>query len=245
MSLVLSLAGFWALVLATFAPAARRASLRARARREWVLDVGGLLLQGLVIPLVAAWALVPLWRALVPSLEGVVRVPAVVSFLVCFVGVDYLFYWNHRLFHGTRLWSLHRVHHTLAVLDVLGTSRNTVWTSFVIVYVWATSIATYLLADPTPYLVAVAVTAVLDLWRHSPLDPPESVARVLRGWVVLPRDHAWHHAGDGRHGNYGANLMVWDRLHGTYRGGADAPDALGIAPEGSLTDELVRPWALP
>lgn len=245
MTLAISFVAFWGLVIATFASVDRRASLRSRARREWILDVGGLLIQGLVIPLAAAWLLAPLWRRLVPSLEGAVVVPGWLAFAVCFVGVDYLFYWNHRLLHSARLWPLHRVHHTLAVLDVLGTSRNTVWTSFLIVYVWATSIATYVLADPAPYLLAVALTAALDLWRHSPLELPAGLSRVLRGWLVLPQDHAWHHAGDADHGNYGANLMVWDRLHGTFRGRDEArPASIGIEPAGTLADELVRPWSI-
>lgn len=245
MSLVVSAVAFWALVLATFAPRARRTSLHQRGAREWWLDGLGLLIQGLLVPLVAAHLLAPLWRALWPALEGRLELPAVVSFGLCLLGVDYLYYWNHRLLHGARLWSLHRVHHTLEVMDVLGTSRNSLWTSFLVVYVWATSLASFVLADATPYLAAVTLTAVLDLWRHSPLDPPPWLARLLGGWLVLPRDHAWHHAGEGQHGNYGANFLLWDRLHGTAHPAVTRPTQLGLPRAGTVLDELTRPWTLP
>jgi sterol desaturase/sphingolipid hydroxylase (fatty acid hydroxylase superfamily) len=245
MSFAVATAAFWALVAATFWPRHRRAGLTARQPRDWLLDVTGLLVQGLLVPLAAAWLLHPAWRGLAPGWADVVTLPGWVSFAVCFVGVDYLYYWNHRLLHTAALWPLHRVHHTLPVLDVVGTSRNSLWTSAFIVYVWATSLAQYVLADPAPYLAAVTATAILDLWRHSPLHPPPAVARWLRGWLVLPRDHGWHHAGDGEHGNYGANLILWDRVHGTHRAGADLPGALGVPRAGTVTDELLRPWALP
>ena len=245
MMMLLATLAFWVLCLATFLPRAGRARLASRTRREWVLDGLGLIVQGWVVPLVAAAVLAPLWRLLVPSLAGFLSPPGWVTFLVGFVLVDYLYYWNHRLFHASSaLWSLHRVHHTVSSLDVLGTSRNSLWSSFFIVYVWATSLATYLLADPAPYLVAVGVTVMLDLWRHSALDPPEILSRALGVLFVMPRDHAWHHAGDGTHGNYGANLVVWDHLHGTRFAQARSPEQLGLPVSGALADEILRPWKL-
>lgn len=241
--MIVGIVAFWALMIATVARASGRAELRSRDAREWILDLVGLVVQGWVVPLAAAYLLAPLWRWVAPAWAGVIEAPAWATFLVGFVAVDYAYYWNHRLFHASaRLWALHRVHHTLRALDVVGTSRNSLWTSFFIVYVWATSLATYLLADPSPYLWAVTATVALDLWRHSALQPP--LSRWLGLVFVLPRDHAWHHAGDGHHGNYGANLILWDRLHGTRCAEVGAPPALGIPASGRMTDELFRPWAL-
>ena len=61
-----------------------------------------------------------LWR-------GAVEVPSWLAFVISFVVIDYAYYWNHRLLHGA-LWRWHAVHHTASRLDVVVTSRNTLWT---------------------------------------------------------------------------------------------------------------------
>ena len=76
-----------------------------------------------------------------------------------------------RLLHSRWLWPAHRVHHTMTEMDVLGTSRNSVWSSALIVYLWVNGAVLYLLNDPTWFAAGAAVTAALDLWRHSPLTP--------------------------------------------------------------------------
>jgi sterol desaturase/sphingolipid hydroxylase (fatty acid hydroxylase superfamily) len=119
-------------------------------------------------------------------------------------------------------------------MDVLITSRNTLWTPLLIVYVWANSVCLYLLADPRPYLFAVAVSSILDVWRHS------GWGRSSNGVLITPADHAWHHGSTLPHENFGANLALWDRLHGTFRRG-ESPRSLGLELEDSLWKKLVMP----
>ena len=113
------------------------------------------------------------------------------------------------------------------------------------VYVWVNGAFVFLLADPRWFLLGAAVSAALDLWCHSRLGPrPDSaLARVLGAVLILPSDHAWHHATDVIGHNFGANLSWWDRLHGTlYRPGR-APDALGVDDGLTLGQRLFRPYA--
>jgi sterol desaturase/sphingolipid hydroxylase (fatty acid hydroxylase superfamily) len=239
---VLTLVAFWALVLATAAVPASRAALRDKGRDEWLLDWANLVVQGIVIPLVLVVGLERAYAWLAPGWHGALRVPAPVAFVLDFVVIDYLYYWNHRMFHTEALWTIHRVHHSVTAMDVFATSRNTLWTSLLIVYVWVNSLFVYLLADPGPYVLAAGLTAALDLWRHSPLQPPTWIARLLRPLFVLPMDHAWHHADTDFHGNYGANLSVWDRMHGTYRAHERAPEKLGASVDLSLRSKLLWPF---
>lgn len=153
-----------------------------------------------------------------------------------FVAVDYLYYWNHRLLHGP-LWRWHAAHHTPRSMDVLITSRNTLWTPALIVYVWANALFLYLLADSRPYLAAVAVSSLLDVWRHSGLPSPGGIlGRVL----ITPGDHAWHHSSRRHDKNFGANLKAWDRLHDTLHEPGRLPDSFGV-PVGDLLKKLVIP----
>lgn len=190
----------------------------ARDRSAWVVDASGLVIQGMI-----AAALV--W--LVPYRRGTIDVPFLPAFLISFVAVDYGYYWNHRLLHGA-LWRWHAVHHTASRLDVVVTSRNTLWTPLLIVYLWAGAAAVLLLRDPSGFLLGLSLTAVLDLWRHSPLIPPPPLRRALSWILVTPHEHAWHHSRSRTEVNFGANLTLWDRLHGTFEASDALPGQLGL-----------------
>jgi sterol desaturase/sphingolipid hydroxylase (fatty acid hydroxylase superfamily) len=166
------------------------------------------------------------------------------TFFLSFVAVDYLYYWNHRLLHSPFFWNVHQVHHTVTHLDVLGTSRNTLWASFLIVYLWVHSFFLYLLADPTGYLLGVSLTSALDLWRHSQLTIPSKswLYHYLSPWLILPQDHAWHHSSQSPNCNYGANLKLWDKWHGTYYEESELPTEIGTATSLNFTQKLLFPF---
>ena len=202
---------------------------RRKSSADWLLDVLGLTVQGTVVPIAQrlglAWGL----SLAFPGMSGTLELPAVAAFLGALVGVDLIYYANHRLLH--RIWPVHAVHHSVSTMDVLGTSRNTLWTSVLIVYLWADGLALWLLADPMPWILGSALTASLDLWRHSELQPPSWLARWLRGWLVLPWDHHHHHGTHAVNVNFGANFAVWDRIFGTWQPAAEPVQELG-APTG-------------
>ncbi len=236
----------------TIAHPSSRAELWAKSWKDWLLDGLGLWVQGILIPLLQVTVIYQLVHVLLPQQQGCLHMSAIVTFLLSFVVVDYLYYWNHRWLHS-RLWLIHQVHHTLTVMDVLSTSRNTLWSSFFIVYLWVHTLFLYLLHDPTAYLIGVSLTSALDLWRHSQFRLSGSFYRWLSPWLIMPQHHALHHArevGDRCHGvNFGANFTLWDRLHGTYRAskiseGALSPSRLELGYETNLTlfQKLLYPF---
>ncbi|MBI5247644.1 MAG: sterol desaturase family protein [Elusimicrobia bacterium] len=203
-----------------------------RTAAEWLMDISGLFVQSVAVPAAAIY-LASVCRGTAPRYSGALHFSWAWAFLLNFVVVDYLYYWNHRLLHGP-LWRWHAAHHTAKSMDVLITSRNTLWTPILIVYIWANAAFLYLLADPTPYLAAVAVSSLLDVWRHS------GFGRFSNGVLITPADHSWHHGSGLPNENFGANFALWDRLHGTYRKG-EAPKSLGLELEDSLWKKLVMP----
>jgi sterol desaturase/sphingolipid hydroxylase (fatty acid hydroxylase superfamily) len=209
------------------------------SREDWILDSIGLCFQGIFIPLLQI-IIVYQCQYFDKSDRAILHLHPLVAFFVSFVLVDYLYYWNHRLLHKW-LWSVHQVHHTVTKMNVLGTSRNTLWASFLIIYLWVHSLFIYLLQDPTWYLVGVSLTSALDLWRHSGINPNSSLHRWLSPWLILPQDHAWHHARQDVGGNYGANLKIWDQMHHTYYEGDRAPHYLGVEIDFSLRKKLFWP----
>jgi sterol desaturase/sphingolipid hydroxylase (fatty acid hydroxylase superfamily) len=158
--------------------------------------------------------------------------------------VDYLYYWNHRALHTQALWKTHAVHHTPEHADVFITSRNTLWTPLLLVYLWANGLMIFLLKDPVPFLLAASITASLDLWRHTTfITAPGSVLhRALAGLLVTPNEHLWHHSRERAGCNFGANLSLWDRLHGTYYSPTARPARLGIPVRLALSRKLLFPF---
>ncbi|MBE9068731.1 sterol desaturase family protein [Leptolyngbya cf. ectocarpi LEGE 11479] len=215
--------------------------LRQKKRTDWILDTAGLWVQGLLIPLLQLTLLQTLYQQLIPAWQHSVQLHPVFAFALSFVAVDYLYYWNHRFLHSRWGWFAHQVHHTVSTMDVLGTSRNTLWSSFLIVYLWVHGLLIYLLADPSVYVLGVSLTAALDLWRHGRFGPqPRSqLYQWLSGWLILPQDHGWHHQGTAC--NYGANLKLWDRLHGTLHLSAQWPTTLGQPSHLPLWRQLLYP----
>ncbi len=232
---------FWVLIIFTLT----RQDIRTISWQDWLLDIAGLLFQGLVIPILQITVVYQGYKMLFSDWENSINLTSSLAFLLSFVVIDYLYYWNHRLLHTAWLWPLHQVHHTMTQRNVFGTSRNTLWTSFFILYLWVHSLFIYLLADPTGYILGVSLTSALDLWRHSEIEPqPNSfMTRFLSPWLILPRDHAWHHSNDSTIGNYGANLKIWDRLHGTYFSHNLPPMSLGITTKLTLIQKIFFPFS--
>jgi sterol desaturase/sphingolipid hydroxylase (fatty acid hydroxylase superfamily) len=234
---------FWLLLVLTALRSEGWQQLWQKPKADWVLDLCGLGIQGVVIPGVQIGLLDRGLHLLLPHGANCLALPSCGGFLLCTVLVDYGYYWNHRWLHG-RGWCLHWVHHTVNYLDVLGTSRNTLWSSFFILYLWAHGLMLYLLRDPCGYLWGISLTAMLDLWRHSRLGPnPEGwLYRLLSPWLVLPQDHAWHHAQQHHPCNFGANLKLWDQIHRTARHCPDFPHTLGIDTSLNLWQKLLYPF---
>ena len=221
---------FWLLGAALLLDVSQRQALVRKPGWEWLLDLSNLLIQGLLIPwlrLALVWALLAwLW----PAGRGLWQLSDFWGFVLCFVGVDYLYYWNHRLLHQRRLFPLHLVHHTVTRMDVLATSRNTLWSSLLLVYLWVNGLLLYLSDLNAGFVLAMSVTACLDMWKHSPflrerIGLQQALARYLG--LMTPLEHAWHH-GARLNFNFGANFNLFDRLHGTYAPAAQYPERLGV-----------------
>ncbi|MEM8615128.1 MAG: sterol desaturase family protein [Cyanobacteria bacterium P01_H01_bin.105] len=221
----------------------RGAELRQKSLNDWILDSAGLWVQGLLIPLLQLTVLQALYQQLIPGWRHSLPMHPMLAFVLSFVVVDYLYYWNHRFLHSRWGWFAHQVHHTVTALDVLGTSRNTLWSSFLIVYLWVHGAFIYLLDAPEAYLFGVSLTAALDLWRHSRFSPSSGswLYHCLAGWLTLPQDHAWHHQRANDNCNYGANFKLWDCLHGTLHPSTDWPLALGQPSPLTLWQKLIYP----
>jgi sterol desaturase/sphingolipid hydroxylase (fatty acid hydroxylase superfamily) len=226
-----------------FQPSERQNAF-SRTRLEWFIDAFGLILQGIVIPFLQYFIVFQLYAYLLPQEKASWKLSPLLSFLLQFLLVDYLYYWNHRLLHSDFFWSLHRLHHSSTQFDLWISSRNTILAPFCIVYLWINPLFLYLLHNPFPFLLSMAFTASLDLWRHtrftpSPKHPLHSLLQIF--WIT-PHEHAWHHSQTQQRKNFGANFSLWDRLHQTYLSPNVFPTRLGLSSPLNLGQEWLFPW---
>jgi sterol desaturase/sphingolipid hydroxylase (fatty acid hydroxylase superfamily) len=115
-----------------------------------------------------------------------------------------------------------------------------------IVYLWVNGLFLFLLRDPRAFIIAASMTASLDLWRHSGFSPRPGprLHRALGCVLITPHEHAWHHSSDRAGCNFGANLSLWDRLHGTYYSPASRAEACGLPLTLSLKRKLMFPFSV-
>lgn len=135
---------------------------------------------------------------------------------VCFVLVEFVYYWWHRWSHEVRwLWATHAVHHTPTELT-LPASFRIGWTglisggwmlfTLIILIGFHPIMVTTLWALGQAYQVLLHTDAVGKLWR-----PIEYVFNT-------PSHHRAHHACNGRYidKNYGGVFIVFDRWFGSF-----------------------------
>jgi len=209
-----------------------------------LINLSGFAMQGAVVPAAAYLVSHTLLPQLVPRGEGMLGLGFLGAFLLCLVGVDFLYYWQHRLFHRVDVfWRLHRCHHAAPTVSVWVTARNSLVTHFLFVYLLVNPWLAYLSGSLEGFLLAASVTASLDLWRHTRLAPAR-YWRVLEWLLITPRLHHRHHDAATPHGNFGANLSVWDRLFGTLRPGDAYPAAYAVADVPDPWSQLLYPLSV-
>jgi len=224
--------------------AGTRSQLLAKTRFEWLLDGSNLLIQGLLIPFLRISVIFVLCEAFWPAGRGLWQLSWLAGLLLNLVAVDYLYYWNHRLFHHKKIFPVHLVHHSVTQMDVMATSRNTLWTSFLIVYLWVNGFLLYLTDLNAGYLLGMSLSAALDLWKHSSALRQRPGLQVwLSKYLLLmtPLDHAWHHA-QKLNQNFGANFNLFDKLHGTFSAESTYPERLGVKTRLSPWRQLLYPF---
>jgi len=138
------------------------------------------------------------------------------TWLLLFVGQDFLYYWMHRADHQVRwLWATHSVHHSPNELN-LSAAYRLGWTARLSVA--PIFFAPLVLIGFPPLAVggALALNLLYQFWLHAPWLPRLGSFE----WVLnTPAHHRSHHASNPEYldANFGGVLIVFDRLFGTFR----------------------------
>lgn len=209
-------------------------------RTDWILNLSGFFMQGLVIPLVGFALATFVFPTLAPQLHKSLQIGFAGAFLLNFVFIDFLYYLQHRAFHQIpALWKLHSPHHYSPVVNVWATSRNALVTHFLFVYLLVSPIFAYLCDATEGYFAGAMLTAALDLFRHSRVNLR---IPILENILVMPHEHHRHHDFDKAEANYGANLIIWDKIFGTFESSIQFPCSYVGSRQPSFQTQLLQPW---
>ena len=131
------------------------------------------------------------------------------------IGIDFVFYWLHRLEHSVRLfWAVHVTHHSSSHFNLTVGFRSSVFQP----------LYRFVFFIPLAFLGFKAIDIIIlfsasQIWGI--LVHTEMVNKM--GWLekilVTPSHHRVHHACNPRYldKNMGMFLIIWDKIFGTFQ----------------------------
>jgi sterol desaturase/sphingolipid hydroxylase (fatty acid hydroxylase superfamily) len=130
------------------------------------------------------------------------------------IGRDFLLYWIHRIFHNTRMWRFHAVHHSGTEVDWTTADRfhpvNLVLHSS---FVRALMLVLGIHPEVVSFFIAVDILSASFVhanvtWTLGP----------FKYILVSPVFHRWHHTmpEEGGNSNFAPIFSFWDWMFGTF-----------------------------
>jgi len=143
-----------------------------------------------------------------------VPLDSALGWVALFVGVEFSYYWLHRISHECRwFWASHAVHHSSQHFN-LSAAYRLGWTAGI------TGASLFFLPlvllgfSPLAVFAVLGINLLYQFWIHTELIPKLGPLE----WVLnTPAHHRIHHAANVEYldANYGGILIVFDRLFGT------------------------------
>lgn len=136
--------------------------------------------------------------------------------VVCFVGVDFCYYWFHRYAHEISvMWGGHIVHHQSEEYNLSVALRQG---AFQGMFSWAFYLPLAFLGfDPVVFLVVAQFQTLYQFWIHTRL------IHLMPKWFEFifntPSHHRVHHGINPKYidRNHGGTLIIFDRMFGTFQ----------------------------
>lgn len=136
--------------------------------------------------------------------------------VLCFVGVDFFYYWFHRYAHEISImWGGHIVHHQSEEYNLSVALRQS---AFQGLFSWVFYLPLAFLGfDPLVFLVVAQFQTLYQFWIHTRL-----IGRMPAWFEYVfntPSHHRVHHGINPKYidKNHGGTLIIFDRMFGTFQ----------------------------
>jgi sterol desaturase/sphingolipid hydroxylase (fatty acid hydroxylase superfamily) len=143
------------------------------------------------------------------------------SSILCFVSLDLVRYWAHRLAHEQRFWwSTHVVHHSSTHYN-FSVSFRLSWTQNLKLIFFLPVIMMGF--DPLLFFICHQIAVLYQFWIHTELI--RKLPRPIEYIFTTPSHHRVHHGVNEKYidKNYGSTFIIWDRIFGTFQEEEEQP----------------------
>lgn len=135
--------------------------------------------------------------------------------IVLFIGVDFCYYWFHRMSHQVNaLWAAHIVHHQSEEYNLTVALRQSWFQSW---FSWVFYLPLALIGfDPLLFVTLSAFNTLYQFWIHT-----RAIKNLgfLEHILNTPAHHRVHHGSNPKYidKNHAGTLIIWDKLFGTFQ----------------------------
>ncbi len=160
----------------------------------------------------------------------------VLYWIALVIGIDFMFYWMHRLEHSVRLfWAVHVTHHSSGHFNfTVGFRSSVLQPLYRFLFFIPLAFAGFKAID---IIILFSASQIWGILVHTKMVDKLGVLEYL---LVTPSHHRVHHASNPLYldKNMGMFLIIWDKLFGTFQPELDAqtykPIQFGLTTEKNL-----------
>lgn len=142
--------------------------------------------------------------------------------VLCFIGYDLAYYWNHRLSHEINfLWAGHVVHHQSEEYNLTVALRQA---SFHSIFTWVFYLPLALIGfSPIVMILNGQLNLIYQFWIHT--KAIDKLPRWFEAIFNTPSHHRVHHGINPKYidKNHGGTLIVFDKWFGTFEPESEEP----------------------
>ncbi len=138
------------------------------------------------------------------------------SMLLLFIGVDFFYYWFHRLAHEIAiLWGSHVVHHQSEEYNLTVALRQA-WVQGAFSWVFYLPLA-LMGFDPFMFVTIASFQTLYQFWIHT--KTIDKLPAAFEYVFNTPSHHRVHHGLNPKYidRNHGGTLIIFDRMFGTFQ----------------------------
>ncbi len=138
------------------------------------------------------------------------------TWLLCFIGVDFCYYWFHRLSHEINaIWATHIVHHQSEEYNLSVALRQS-WFQTLFSSLFYVPLA-WLGFSPIMIVTVSAFNTLYQFWIHT--QAIKKLPAPIEFIFNTPSHHRVHHGSNPKYidKNHAGTLIIWDRLFGTFQ----------------------------
>ena len=139
----------------------------------------------------------------------------ILTWLLLFMGVDFFYYWFHRMSHEVNaLWAAHIVHHQSEEYNLTVALRQS-WFQGGFSWVFYIPLA-FAGFEPIMFLTISSFNTLYQFWIHTRAI---NKMGLLELFLNTPSHHRVHHGSNPKYidKNHAGTLIIWDRMFGTFQ----------------------------